>query len=185
MNPTVADQVRRLYLSFAVNEARHVSPLYEALAEALVQHNELVAFIASLPEAKRQPNLLFAAVRHVCGAPEGPEHFVRLLQQHQTHIRSVMLARQTQTNEPARCATLVPLLTSLPQPLALLEVGASAGLCLLPDRYGYDYGHQRLLPDTNGEAPIPVFPCETNDETRTPGNAAGSRLALGYRSQPR
>jgi hypothetical protein len=31
-------------------------------------------------------------------------------------------------------------LMALPQPLALLEVGASAGLCLLPDHYGYDYG---------------------------------------------
>jgi hypothetical protein len=32
----------------------------------------------------------------------------------------------------------------LPQPLALIEVGASAGVCLLPDRYGYDYGGRRV-----------------------------------------
>ena len=50
-----------------------------------------------------------------------------------------MLERRTQTNEAARCALMLPLLAALPQPLALLEVGASAGLCLLPDRYGYDY----------------------------------------------
>jgi hypothetical protein len=31
-------------------------------------------------------------------------------------------------------------LAALPQPLALLEVGASAGLCLYPDRYTYRYG---------------------------------------------
>jgi hypothetical protein len=30
-------------------------------------------------------------------------------------------------------------LARLPQPLALLEVGASAGLCLYPDAYGYHY----------------------------------------------
>ncbi len=51
-----------------------------------------------------------------------------------------MLARRTQTNEVGRCAILLPLFTALPQTLALLEVGASAGLCLLVDRYRYDYG---------------------------------------------
>ena len=55
-----------------------------------------------------------------------------------------MLARRTQTNEPARCAMMLPLLAALPQPLALLEVGASAGLCLLPDRYAYDYDGHRV-----------------------------------------
>jgi hypothetical protein len=30
------------------------------------------------------------------------------------------------------------MLARLPEPLALLEVGASAGLCLLPDFYTYD-----------------------------------------------
>jgi hypothetical protein len=35
---------------------------------------------------------------------------------------------------------LLPVLAALPQPLALLEVGASAGLCLYPDRYSYRYG---------------------------------------------
>ena len=35
---------------------------------------------------------------------------------------------------------LLPVLAALPQPLALLEVGASAGLCLYPDRYAYRYG---------------------------------------------
>ncbi|MER7753846.1 DUF2332 family protein [Kitasatospora sp. NPDC097643] len=49
-----------------------------------------------------------------------------------------MLARRTQkTNEAGRWATLLPLLASLPQPLALIEVRASAGLCLYSDRYRY------------------------------------------------
>jgi hypothetical protein len=71
-------------------------------------------------------------------------------------VRSVMLARSTQTNEPARCAVLLPVLAQLPQPLALIEIDTSAGLCLLPDLYGYDYGRQALDPET-AETGHPVF----------------------------
>jgi hypothetical protein len=60
-----------------------------------------------------------------------------------------MLKRRTETNEPTRCATLLPLLALLPKPLALLEIGASAGLCLLPDLYGYEYnGTVHISPTT-------------------------------------
>src|SRR6266571_1473740 len=53
-------------------------------------------------------------------------------------------ASRPQTNEPARCATLLPALAQLPPPLALIEVGASAGLTLLVDRYSYDYAGHRI-----------------------------------------
>jgi hypothetical protein len=78
--------------------------------------------------------------------------------------------RRTQTNEPRRCATLLPVLASLPQPLALLEVGASAGLCLLPDRYAYRYDGGELL----GSSPV-VFDCATRGAVpvpRTPPSVA-------------
>ena len=80
-------------------------------------------------------------------------------------IRAVMLERRTQTNEPGRCATLLPILSRLPQPLALLEVGAAAGLCLLPDRYGYDYGDRRVAPSV---VDAPVFPCRADAATPIP-----------------
>ena len=52
-----------------------------------------------------------------------------------------MRARRTQTNEAARSAIILPVLALLGQrPFALLEVGASAGLCLHPDRWRVDYG---------------------------------------------
>jgi hypothetical protein len=67
------------------------------------------------------------------------------------------VARRTQTNEPARCATLLPALAQLPPPLALIEVGASAGLTLLTDRYSYDYARHRIT----GRDPLaPTLRCQ-------------------------
>src|SRR5207248_8932571 len=96
--------------------------------------------LAKMPKPKWQPNLLLGAVRHLYGTPAEPHEFRRLVREHWDEIAAVMSVHSTQTNEPARCATLLPVLGRLPQPLALLEVGAAAGLCLLPDRYAYDYG---------------------------------------------
>lgn len=53
------------------------------------------------------------------------------LRAHRPQVRSVMLARRNQTNEVARCATLLPALALLPEPVALIDVGASAGPGLL------------------------------------------------------
>ena len=59
-------------------------------------------------------------------------------------LATVMLERHTQTNEPGRCATLLPALALFPGPLAIVEVGASAGLCLNIAQYSYDYGIRRI-----------------------------------------
>jgi hypothetical protein len=84
---------------------------------------------------------------------------------HADQVVATVMARQTQTNEVGRCALLLPLLARLPGPLALVEVGASAGLCLLPDRYAYDYGGTivgdptaplRLPCQPRGPVPIPA-----------------------------
>lgn len=85
------------------------------------------------------------------------EEFLRLVKRHADEIAATMAVRTTQTNEPARCATLLPVLAHLPQALALLEVGASAGLCLLPDYYAYDYGGHSVEPSATCGAEPPRF----------------------------
>lgn len=160
--------LRTRYRHFADHEARGVSPLYEALARYVAESEALLGFVASLPKPKQQPNLVFAAVRHLYGTPDDPANFARLVAEHAEPVRDLVLRRSTQTNEPGRCATLLPVLARLPQPLALLEVGASAGLCLLPDRYAYDYGSVRLEPRDAGVVPPPVFPCRASDTTPIP-----------------
>ncbi len=157
------DGLAAAYLRFAEIEASGRSPLYESLARHVARDDEVLRFLLTLPPAKRQPNLLLAAVRHQLGhAVDWPE-FRRAVLDRAAEIGGLMLHRSTQTNEPGRCAVLLPVLAHLPQPLALIEVGASAGLCLLPDHYGYDYGETRLAPKSR-----PCFPCVPSQGTPLP-----------------
>jgi Uncharacterized protein conserved in bacteria (DUF2332) len=156
----VTEHLANGYRDFAEYEAKGRSALYVELATGVARDTELLRWLDGLPTGKRQPNLLFAAYRLIAGTPSGYAEFQTRLHDRRAEIEAVMLARRTQTNEPARCALLLPLLAALPQPLALLEVGASAGLCLQPDRYGYDYAGHRIgdgllkcVPE--GEVPLP------------------------------
>ncbi|WP_316520465.1 DUF2332 domain-containing protein [Kitasatospora brasiliensis] len=131
---------RELYQAFAEREARGNSPIYQELAERVAEDDQLRVLLDGLAGTKRQPNLLFGAVRHLGGpVAEGWSAFRDWTAEHWAEVSTTMLERRTQTNEAGRCATLLPLLATLPQPLALIEVGASAGLCLYPDRYRYRY----------------------------------------------
>jgi hypothetical protein len=120
----VADRYRR----FAEREARGRSPLYERFALGVAGDPELLALLESLPPAKQQPNLLFAAVLYLGGRQPDYGAFRQFVLEHADQVVATMLARRTQTNEVGRCALLLPLLASLPGPLALVEVGASGAV---------------------------------------------------------
>ncbi|MBV9835710.1 MAG: DUF2332 domain-containing protein [Alphaproteobacteria bacterium] len=167
MDVAERDRIAARYLRFADDEARGRSPSYEAITRGVAGDAAALDFLATLPDDKRQPNLLLAAVRHLFGVQRDWDHFRATLLANANAIHALMLARSTQTNEPARCAVLLPILSRLPQPIALIEVGASAGLCLLPDFYGYDYGRRALAPrPLSVEAPM--FPCEASADTPLP-----------------
>jgi hypothetical protein len=154
------------YRAFARSQARGQSVIYEDWATGVAGDAEVRGLLHELPLAKRQPNLIFAASR-LLGAPERDYSTFRdWLLGHWVEVREVARVRMTQTNEPRRCAAMLPLLARLPGPLALLEVGASAGLCLYPDRYSYSYDGTRLDPaqgpstvllecTTSGPVPLP------------------------------
>ena len=153
------------YRRFSADEAHGRSPLYEALAAGVADDADILAFLLTLPPAKRQPNLLLGAVRHLFGTPRDWAQFRTIILGNGNAISTFMLTHATQTNEPGRCAVLLPVLARLPQPLALIEVGAAAGLCLLPDFYAYDYGVQRVH-SANPDAP--VFACRASAPMRLP-----------------
>src|SRR5674476_129575 len=151
----------------AAHELAGVLPLYEALCQAVAGSEAVCVLLDRLPLGKRQPNLLLGAVRFLGGKVDDPARFLDFVTAHWDAVADTMMSHRTQTNEPGRCATLLPLLASLPQPLALVEVGASAGLCLYPDRYSYRYttslGEHRL-----GDSQI-VLSCAVTGPVPLPG----------------
>jgi hypothetical protein len=178
----VEEELARLargYRSFAEVEAAEASPLYARLALAVAEDEQILRFLAGMPVGKRQPNLLFAAVQYLHGTPVDVATFRRRLAEDTDRVRTTMLERATQTNEPARCAALLPLLAAVPGPLALVEVGASAGLCLYPDRYGYDYDGAHVGPPSRVE-----LTCHVTGEGPVPSGLPDVRARLGIDLNP-
>ncbi|MGC0143995.1 DUF2332 domain-containing protein [Pseudactinotalea sp. Z1732] len=143
------------YRLFAEQEARGVSAVYTDWAHAVAQDREVLDLLSALPGGKRQPNLVFAAARWH-GADESYASFRGTVLRRWDQVRSTIMTRATQTNEAARCATLLPFLAELPQPLALIEVGAAAGLCLLPDHYSYAYDDDTSLDPDAGPSSVVI-----------------------------
>ena len=141
------------FTDFAIREAHGVSPTYERLSLAIARDAELLTLLERVPAPKRQPNLLFAVVRLLGGPVEDPGAFHDFTVTNWPAVEVELRRRATQTNEVGRCALLLPVLAALPQPLALLEIGAAAGLGLYPDRYSYRYDEHRI--GTGG----PVLDC--------------------------
>jgi hypothetical protein len=166
LDPSLGTAAR--YRRFAADEAAGRSPAYERLAYAVADDGLVLSFLEGLPVAKRQPNLLFAAACYLLGSPPGPGSLRSLVSERPGELAEVMQARRTQTNEAARCAVLAPALASLAPPLALLEVGASAGLTLLPDVYSYDYDGHRVA-GTDLEAP--TLSCRPSGPVPLPNQA--------------
>jgi hypothetical protein len=161
---------------FALSEARGRSPLYEHLALGVANDPEVAGLLEELPPEKRQPNLLFATVRFVAGVQPEYGSFREVVLGRRDEVTATMLARRTQINEPARCATLLPALAALDGPLALLEVGASAGLCLYPDRYGYDF--RRTAGEDVRIDGSPLLTCAVH----APAPLPGRRPAVAWRA---
>ena len=160
----VAERYRR----FAAEEASGSSPLYVTLANHVAEAPALLAFVAQFPPEMQQPNLFFGAVRFAGRTPSGPDELDEIIERNGASIARTMRSRTTQTNEPNRCAALLPALAAIPGPIALLEVGASAGLCLLPDKFAYDYGRTRIEAPEDTREIAPLLVCEASANTPLP-----------------
>ncbi|MEB8327137.1 DUF2332 domain-containing protein [Dietzia kunjamensis] len=175
MDSAHVDDVPTRYSDFAEFEVRGRTPVYLSWARGIADDPDTSGLIASLPRIKRQPALFFAAARHA-GAPETEDYpaFRDFVHDHWPEIEQIALSHSTQTNEAKRCAVLLPFLSLLPGPLSLVEMGASAGLCLYPDRYAYRYtldgGATRELTPATVASPAapPVLDCDLRDGVPLP-----------------
>jgi hypothetical protein len=161
-----AAEFARFLRFWADKELRGYCPVYESIARPLADDTALLERVAHVaPRQKIVPVLLFAAVKSLVdreptsplgriyadgeGDPWPP--FRDFLEERFDDVAELLRTRRTQTNEVARAsATLLALGLAerrLGKPLALIELGPSAGLNLLLDRFSYDYGGGRTAGD--------------------------------------
>lgn len=141
------------------------SPFYARLTAELAERPDVLALLDDARPEQRRPMLLLAAVHHEVlregvAYPPDADAFAAFCTLRRRRIGELVATGRTQTNEVGRAALLLPCLALLDEPLALIEVGASAGLNLNLDRYAYRYGEQELgesevvlAPELRGAAP--------------------------------
>jgi hypothetical protein len=186
--PSIDDLPRR-FERFAQREC-HVSPLYERLSLGIAEDPALLAIAVRANPGQPAPNLFLGAVHFLLlrGAQQPLATFYPSLSpatswpadpypsfracclEHQEEILDLISTRIVQTNEVRRCGCLLPAFAYVAQqaggrPLAIVEIGASAGLNLLWDRYGYDYGVGRWF--GNPRSPVQIA-CELRGNRQPP-----------------
>ena len=147
--------VAKAFERFAV-DCHDSSPIYERLSLSIVGDQELLALAAYADAGRKQPipNLLFAAVRFLEGDVGSIEAFRAFCLSHAAEIQAILQTRRVQTNEVGRCAYLLPAfvvasVSCAGRPLAVIEVGTSAGLLLNWDLYGYRYSGVEAVGNSN------------------------------------
>ncbi|MFP7478414.1 DUF2332 domain-containing protein [Terribacillus saccharophilus] len=159
------EDIARAFVDFANNECQGSSPLYAALARGVSSDTELLKLCQCTRSGQPIPNLFFASVHflllkgkkhplkeyypsivnHPKSLKDAYPEFKKFCLFHKDEISKLLKVRLVQTNEVRRCAYLYPVFSEIykksNKPLALIEIGTSAGLQLLWDHYAYSYGN--------------------------------------------
>lgn len=157
-------KVSNQFIRFAERECRSVSPLYDSLSMKIAEDRELLELASHAPHNQPTPNLFFGAVQYLLlkGKNHPLKEFYRSIVevalhdehafpvfkdfclQYEQEMITILKTKLVQTNEVRRCGYLYPTFCSIyelvKKPLALIEIGTSAGLQLFWDQYCYSYG---------------------------------------------
>ncbi len=180
-------QAKQVYHGANITNA---SPLYAQLSLKIALDEDLLALNLNAYKGQPIPNLFLSAVHDLLlrgidhplraffpsltDIPLPPEEaypdFRAFCLEHADEIRMMVDTRRVQTNEVQRCRSLLPAFETVYQrgggkPLALIEIGPSAGLLMRWDTYSYDYG----IGGRAGNADSPVqLRSEVRGEKRPP-----------------
>jgi hypothetical protein len=138
--------------------------LYQGLCRGIAKDAELLDMAARAPATQPPPNLIFGGVHYLllggmehalrrwypalaAGKAEDPATafpaFREFCLEHRAALEGLIETRLTQTNVIQRCSVLLPAFADIfareGRPLALIEIGPSAGLNLQWSRYRYAY----------------------------------------------
>lgn len=166
------------FKTFAARECKGSSNLYEQLSHQISEDDEMLALCSNAQEGQPVPNLFFGAVHYLL--LKGKEHdlkqfyasivefpkeetqcfpyFKDFCQKNQDEIIFIMKSKLVQTNEVRRCSYLYPsfcfIYEKAKKPLALIEIGTSAGLQLLWDQYSYSYRTNEIYGNKHSDVHI-------------------------------
>ena len=184
------DSEKATWRRFAAEAGHLGSPLYESLSLAIDDDPALKALAAGARPGQPHANLLFAAVHFLLlrGMPHPLRNFYATLggtergnafpafrdfvAAHRDQVTALVETRVTNTNEAARSCVLRAGFAALaevePAPLQLIEIGPSAGLNMIWDRYGMRYRRDgAVVAEIAPDAPL-VLECDVRGEIIPP-----------------
>lgn len=161
------------FKTFSEKECAGSSELYEYLSRQIAEDEVMLELSSFAKKGQPIPNLFFAAVHYLllkgnnhklslyypslAEQPQPPTesfpHFKDFCLTYRDQIIPILKEKLVQTNEVRRCGYLYPCFTyaydKVQKPLALIEIGTSAGFQLLWDKYSYSYNSDEIYGDKN------------------------------------
>jgi len=200
---TRIDELRALFLVLAEQDFAGYCPIYEHIARSIAEDDEILSLITEhRPGSTRTAVLAFGATHDLVLRDPDSElaamfrgesdddpwpPFRALVVDHASEIAATMRARTTQTNEVGRSANLLAVYASISRrltergdhrSLAIIEIGPSAGLNLLADRFHVQYFVGDTVTAAAGDPESPVqLRCELRGATAFPGVAGMHSIA--------